>query len=127
MVTESSQAEIKQQGIIETAQAAATDPQSKIQPELVEKKLVEESRKAGAAAYQFNPNDSPEEKAKAVNAVSQLLCEFCLSNKMANLDCYMQSLHPDFHNPNKQKGLAVVSDKVRTEQMLFSFDDQESS
>uniref|UniRef100_A0A093XBE2 Uncharacterized protein PYUK71.03c n=1 Tax=Talaromyces marneffei PM1 TaxID=1077442 RepID=A0A093XBE2_TALMA len=61
-------AEIKQQGIIETAQAAAEDPQSKIQPELVEKKLVEESRKAGALAYQFNPNDPPEEKAKAAIA-----------------------------------------------------------
>ncbi|KAI7968651.1 hypothetical protein EIK77_002244 [Talaromyces pinophilus] len=70
MAVDSSEAETKQQGIIETAQAAASDPQSKIQPELVEQKLVEESRKAGAVAYQFNPNDSPEEKAKATNAVS---------------------------------------------------------
>lgn len=70
MATHSSEAESKQQGIIETAHAAASDPQSKIQPELVEQKLVEESRKAGAVAYQFNPNDSPEEKAKAVKAAN---------------------------------------------------------
>lgn len=73
MAVDSSAAETKQQGIIETAQAAASDPQSKIQPELVEQKLVEESRKAGAVAYQFNPNDSPEEKAKAANAVSSMI------------------------------------------------------
>lgn len=70
MDPDNSQTESKQQGIIETAQAAARDPQSQIKPELVEKKLVEESRKAGAAAYQFDPNASPEEKAKAANSVS---------------------------------------------------------
>lgn len=108
-------AEIKQQGIIETAQAAAEDPQSKIQPELVEKKLVEESRKAGALAYQFNPNDPPEEKAKAAIAVSPLsVCFQVLSDTMANMNCYMQSLPPDFHNPNKQEGVALVLDQVRT-------------
>lgn len=37
-----------------------------------------------------------------------------LFGMMANMNCYMQNLHPDFHNPNKQKGLALVSDKVRT-------------
>ncbi|EED19084.1 membrane bound C2 domain protein (vp115), putative [Talaromyces stipitatus ATCC 10500] len=92
MATDSSQTETKQQGIIETAQAAASDPQSKIQPELIEKKLVEESRKAGAVAYQFDPNASPEEKAQAANAI----------------------LPPGFHNPNKQKGLALVSDNDLT-------------
>jgi hypothetical protein len=62
--------ESKQQGIIETAQAAANDPQSQIQPELVEQKLVEESRKAGSVAIQFDPNDSPEDKANLASSVS---------------------------------------------------------
>jgi hypothetical protein len=65
-----SNAEAKQQGIIDTAQAAANDPQSHIPPELAEKKLVEESRKAGVPAFQFNPDDSPQAKAEAAKSVS---------------------------------------------------------
>lgn len=64
-----SNAEAKQQGIIETVQAAGNDPQSNIQPELAEKKLVEESRKAGAPAFQFNPDSDPQKKAEAAKSV----------------------------------------------------------
>lgn len=71
MATPNPEAEIKQQGVIETAEAATADPKSKIHPDVVEKKLVEESRNAGAVAYQFNPDASPEEKAKATSAVSR--------------------------------------------------------
>ncbi|OKL63539.1 hypothetical protein UA08_01208 [Talaromyces atroroseus] len=92
MAAEESHAELKQQGIIETAQAAAQDPQSQIQPELVEQKLVDESRKAGAVAYQFDPNASPEEKAKITRSV----------------------IPPGFHNPNKAKGVALTTDKDLT-------------
>lgn len=66
---EESHAEAKQQAIVETAQEAANDPNSRIQPELVEKKLVEESRKAGAVAYTFDPDASAEEKSQKINAV----------------------------------------------------------
>lgn len=92
MATEDSIPEAKQQGVIETAQAAANDPQSQIQPDVVEKKLVEESRKAGAVAYQFDPDASPEEKAQAAAA----------------------EIPNDFRNPNKKKGLAVTTDKDLT-------------
>lgn len=68
---ESSKSELKQQGAIEVAQEAAQDPQSDLNPEAVEKALLEESRKAGAPAYQFDPDATPEEKAAAVKAVSR--------------------------------------------------------
>jgi hypothetical protein len=61
--------ELKQQGAIETAQAAAQDPGSHIRPETVEQKLVDENLKAGLPAYQFDPDASPEEKAAAAEAV----------------------------------------------------------
>lgn len=62
--------ELRQQGAIETAQEASKDPQSGLRPEAVEKVLIEETRKAGLPAYQFNPDASPEEKAAAAAAVS---------------------------------------------------------
>ncbi|CRG83503.1 Tricalbin-1 [Talaromyces islandicus] len=86
-----SESEAKQQGIIETAQAAASDPQSNIQPELAEKKLVDESRKAGAPAFQFNPDASPEEKAEAAKS----------------------GLPPQFPKPKNQTGAALVSDQTK--------------
>ncbi|KAL1964578.1 hypothetical protein VTN77DRAFT_6875 [Rasamsonia byssochlamydoides] len=76
------------QGAIETPQAAAPDPQPNIQAETTEKELVEESRKAGAPAFQFDPDASPEEKAAAAKS----------------------ALPPNFSNPKKPKGVAVVSD-----------------
>ncbi|KAH8690070.1 putative membrane bound C2 domain protein [Talaromyces proteolyticus] len=84
-----SKAEAKQEGIIETTQAANSDPHSTIQPELAEKKLVEESRKAGSVAFQFNPDASPEEKAKVAQA----------------------SLPPGLNLPKKPNGASLVSDK----------------
>jgi hypothetical protein len=70
--TESSAAEARQQGIIEMSEAAAEDPSSNINPDIAEEILVEESRKAGAAAFQFNPDASPEDKAAASEAVGIL-------------------------------------------------------
>ncbi|KAL4801980.1 hypothetical protein BDV18DRAFT_147987 [Aspergillus unguis] len=82
-------AEAKQQGAIETAQAAAQDPQSHIQPDTVEKKLVDETRKAGLPAYQFDPDASPEEKAAAAEA----------------------RVPPGFHHDREPKGVGVITDK----------------
>lgn len=62
-------AESKQRGAIETAQAASQDPQSHIQPDTVEKKLVDQNREAGLPAYQFDPDASPEDKAAAAESV----------------------------------------------------------
>lgn len=66
-------AELRQQGAIETAQNAAQDPQSNLNPEDVEKVLLEETKKAGMPAYQFDPHASPEEKAAATQAVGRIL------------------------------------------------------
>lgn len=40
-----------------------------ITPDAVEKKLIDETHDTGAAAYQFNPDASPEEKASAARGV----------------------------------------------------------
>ncbi|KAL4991822.1 hypothetical protein BDW68DRAFT_127780 [Aspergillus falconensis] len=81
--------ELKQQGAIETAQAAYQDPQSHIQPETVEKKLVDETRKAGLPAYQFDPDASPEEKAAVAEA----------------------RVPPGFHHAREPKAVGVITDK----------------
>lgn len=56
--------------MIEAASELAQDPHSKVNPEKVEEILVEDSKEAGAAAYQFDPNASPEDKAAAAESVS---------------------------------------------------------
>ena len=58
-------AELKAQGVEE----AARDPNSKVTAEDAEKVMADESKKAGVAAYRFDPNASPEEKAAAARAV----------------------------------------------------------
>lgn len=63
----SSTAEIKSQGAVEMA----NDPNSSVTSDDAQKKMVEESKKAGVAAFTFNPNASPEEKAAQARAVSQ--------------------------------------------------------
>ena len=57
--------ELKQQGAVE----AARDPNSQVQAEDAEKTLLDEAHKGGAAAYQFDPNATAEEKAAAAKAV----------------------------------------------------------
>ncbi|KAL4948242.1 C2 domain-containing protein [Aspergillus filifer] len=89
MVSQNSDIEAKQQGAIETAQAASQDPQSHIRPETVEKKLVDETRKAGFPAYQFDPDASPEEKAAAAES----------------------RVPPGFHHDREPKAVGVVTDK----------------
>ncbi|EAW20924.1 putative membrane bound C2 domain protein (vp115) [Aspergillus fischeri NRRL 181] len=85
---ENQKGELRQQGAIETAQEASKDPQSKLRPETVEKVLIEETRKAGLPAYQFNPDASPEEKAAAAAA----------------------RVPPGFHHDKKPKAKAIVTD-----------------
>ena len=58
--------DLKQQGAIEAAQ----DPNSSVTAQDAERVLVDESKKAGAAALQFDPDATPEEKAAQANAVS---------------------------------------------------------
>jgi hypothetical protein len=61
--------ELKEEGVIEAATELAQDPQSKVNPDTVEEKLVEETREAGVPAYQFDPDASPEAKAAAAQSV----------------------------------------------------------
>lgn len=58
--------ELKQQGALEAAQ----DPDSKVTAQAAENTVLEEARKGGSAAFQFNPDASPEEKAAQLKSVS---------------------------------------------------------
>lgn len=58
--------ELKQQGAVEAAQ----DERKGVAAQDAEKVLVEESIKGGAAAFQFDPDASPQEKAAQAEAVS---------------------------------------------------------
>ena len=65
MFHSSQAAELKAQGVEE----AARDPNSKVTSADAQKVMADESKKAGIAAYTFDPNASPEEKAAAARAV----------------------------------------------------------
>ncbi|KAF2092391.1 DNA-directed RNA polymerase II subunit J [Rhizodiscina lignyota] len=56
------ESELKQQGALE----AARDPNSTVTAEDAERKVVDEARAAGSAAYQFDPNATAQEKAAAI-------------------------------------------------------------
>ncbi len=58
--------ELKQQGAVEAAQ----DENSHVTAQDAEKVMVDESIKGGAAAFQFDPDASPAEKADQAGAVS---------------------------------------------------------
>lgn len=77
-MAEDAQGELKQQGAIETAHQAAQDPQVDVQPEAVEKALLDETKKAGVPAFQFDPNAPPEEKAAAAQSVGRSALTWCL-------------------------------------------------
>lgn len=62
----SSKSELKQEVAVEAAQ----DPNSNVTAQDAERVLVDESKKAGVAALQFDPNATPEEKAAQAKAVS---------------------------------------------------------
>jgi hypothetical protein len=65
MATQRDVAELKQQGVIEAAQ----DPNSSTTAADAQKKIVEESRNAGVAAFTFDPDASPEEKRRQARNV----------------------------------------------------------
>ena len=57
--------ELKQQG----AEEAARDPNSKVTADDAERVILDESKKAGAVALQFDPNATPAEKAAQAKSV----------------------------------------------------------
>lgn len=62
--------EHKIEGAVETAQELHEDPKSNVNPDTVEQKVVDDAQEAGVAAYQFDPDASPEDKANAAKGVS---------------------------------------------------------
>ncbi|KAE8348838.1 C2 domain-containing protein [Aspergillus coremiiformis] len=82
----SEKTELKEAGAIEVAEQAPQDPQAVA---AVERVLVDETRKAGFPAHQFDPNATPEEKAAAAAA----------------------QLPPGLKHEKKPQGLAVTTDK----------------
>jgi Ca2+-dependent lipid-binding protein len=64
MATESRAHELKTEGALE----AARNPNSSVTAQAAEKTAVEEARKGGSAAFQFDPDATPEEKAAQARA-----------------------------------------------------------
>jgi hypothetical protein len=73
MATEREATELKQKGAIE----AARDPESSVTADDAKRMVVEQSKNAGVAAFTFDPDASPEEKAAQVREVrlSTAVCE----------------------------------------------------
>ena len=61
-----SAAELKAQGVEESAR----DPNSSTTANDAQRKIVKESQKAGVAAFTFDPDATPEQKAAQARAVS---------------------------------------------------------
>lgn len=68
--------ELKSQGVAE----ASRDPSTNVSAEDAERVMVEESKKAGATTFEFDPNASTEEKAAQARAVSSTPMPFTNSH-----------------------------------------------
>ncbi|EHL02009.1 hypothetical protein M7I_1959 [Glarea lozoyensis 74030] len=79
-----SAAELKTQGVVEAAQ----DPNSSVTSEDAQRKIVQESKKAGVAAFEFDPDATPEQKAAQARA----------------------RVPVGFHHEHKSKGVAIPTD-----------------
>jgi Ca2+-dependent lipid-binding protein len=84
MATEARANELKSQGAFE----AARDPNSSVTAQAAENTAVEEARKGGSAAFQFDPDASPEEKRAQARA----------------------RVPPGFHHERNKNATALVSD-----------------
>ncbi|KAF2655015.1 tricalbin [Lophiostoma macrostomum CBS 122681] len=84
MATASQAHELKQQGALE----AARDPDSGVTAQAAENTVLEEARKGGSAALQFDPNATPEEKRAQARA----------------------RIPQGFHHERKPNAAALVSD-----------------
>ncbi len=70
--------ELKTQGAIE----AARDPHSSVDARAAEDTMMKESKAAGAAAFEFDPNATPEQKKAQMKAVCQQKLEgVCEANE----------------------------------------------
>lgn len=94
--------ELKSQGATE----AAPDPSSRVTAQDAEDVMANESRKAGIAAFQFDPNASPEAKAAQAAAVSYPKTE---ANSNTNVD---QHVPANFHHDKKPRAVGIATDIV---------------
>lgn len=74
MASNGSAGELKAQGVAE----ASRDPNSSTTANDAQRKIVTESKKAGVAAFTFDPDATPEQKAAQARAVSNC-CEYYIS------------------------------------------------
>ena len=95
--------ELKQQGALEAAQHA----DNPVTAQDAEKVMVEESKKAGAAAFQFDPNASPAEKAAQAGAVSTLAI-LCFIRVTSNSNSH----RPFPQDSIARKSLGLVSQPI---------------
>lgn len=110
--------ELKSQGAIE----AARNPDSQVSAGDAERTMVDETTKAGGAAYQFDPNASPEEKAAQARSVSYT--GFTIY-RATNADAAnYQHLPADFHHRKEPKGIAIATDIVRWIDYHFGLTDR---
>lgn len=65
MATDSRASELKQQGALE----AARDPNSGVTAQAAENAILDEAKKGGSVALQFDPDASPEQKRAQARAV----------------------------------------------------------
>ncbi|KAL6704691.1 Tricalbin-2 [Coniothyrium glycines] len=84
MATEARASELKQQGALD----AARDAHSSVTPQQAEKAVVDQARAGGSAAFQFDPDASPEEKRAQARA----------------------RVPPGFHHERNANATALVSD-----------------
>ncbi|CAJ2500896.1 Uu.00g037490.m01.CDS01 [Anthostomella pinea] len=84
MATAQQASELKQQGAVD----AARDPESSVTANDAQRKLVEESRNAGVAAFTFDPDASPEEKKAQAKA----------------------AMPDELRRPHRPKGVAIATD-----------------
>lgn len=77
-------------GLAKQAIEAAQDSESRVSPEDAEKALIEENRRAGGVAYQFDPDASPEQKRVQVES----------------------TIPSDFHHKREHGAIGVATDIV---------------
>ena len=97
--------EFKQQDALE----AAHDPDSSVTAEAAEDTALREAMAAGSAAFQFDPDASPEEKAAQLRSVNNPALTPSEIVKLINI---LQHIPADFHHERKPNAIALVTDIV---------------
>ena len=105
-MTSAHASELKQQGALEAAQ----DPNSSVTAEAAEDTILRQAKAAGSAAFRFDPNASPEEKAAQLRSVNNPALTPSETVELINI---LQHIPADFHHERKPNATALVTDIVR--------------